>query len=158
MEIVNKTWGYEQILVNNDRYCAKLLHIHPGYECSLHYHDIKKETFICIEGSVEIDLEVGGLIRQQSLYLGQQLTINPGTPHRFRTLNEEFAVLLEVSSSHNDDDVVRLQESRPSTLKDPGPSVQCAPVQCSDNVARYSNETSEYGHDYARMILNWRPR
>lgn len=145
MQIVNKLWGYEQVIVNNDKYCAKLLHIHPGWECSLHYHPVKKETFICVEGQVEVDLEVGGLIRQQPLRLCQQLTINPGTAHRFRAANDEFAVLLEISSTHSDEDVVRLEDSRSTSYK----TLEDLPAQCK-------HDFTEYGQEYANMILNWR--
>ena len=42
---VPKFWGYEQWFVNNDKYCGKRLLLNRGYQCSVHYHKIKEETF-----------------------------------------------------------------------------------------------------------------
>lgn len=149
MEIVSKLWGYEEILVNNDKYCAKFLHLTPGWECSLHYHPVKKETFICCEGMVQVDIEAGGLIHHKTLMIGDQLTINPWTPHRFRCADDELAVLLEVSSPHDDNDVVRIQESRPC-----GPihmSKARAPVMSTDSTNQVN--INEYGQAHAKLIL-----
>lgn len=51
---VSKGWGYELHIVNNDNYCGKILHIDPGKKLSLHYHEIKDETFFIKNGSAEI--------------------------------------------------------------------------------------------------------
>lgn len=41
---VEKGWGYELWLVNDD-YCGKLLHFRQGKRCSWHYHRVKDEVF-----------------------------------------------------------------------------------------------------------------
>lgn len=113
---VEKVWGTEIWLVNNERYCAKLLTIKPGYQCSLHYHPIKKETFIVLDGGVNLEL---GMSNDTSygtthtfLVAGESWTLEPNTPHRFSSYTDSPAVILEISSTHSDDDVVRLEESR----------------------------------------------
>ena len=53
---VAKLWGAEKWLVNNEIYCAKELILVNGYQCSLHYHKIKDETFYILEGEVEIEM------------------------------------------------------------------------------------------------------
>ena len=45
--IVNKLWGYEIWIENNEKYCGKHLHVVPGKKCSVHYHKDKKETKCC---------------------------------------------------------------------------------------------------------------
>src|SRR5262249_25938200 len=99
----------------NDSYCGKFLVIEPGFRCSLHYHPRKHETFVAIVGEVVVESGVGD---------GQNLTIldpttrvpfevPPGLPHRFWSADGRPAVLVEVSTPHSDDDVVRLEESGP---------------------------------------------
>jgi mannose-6-phosphate isomerase-like protein (cupin superfamily) len=53
-EIVEKGWGYEEILINSPLYCAKILHINKDKKISWHYHNVKDETFYVENGSVEL--------------------------------------------------------------------------------------------------------
>lgn len=103
--IVGKEWGIENILTNEPEYCAKELRIFAGKKSSLHYHQVKKETFIVERGLVR--LERGGI--EELLKPGDSRTILPGTPHRFSSTYG--AVLIEVSTHHDDADVVRLEPS-----------------------------------------------
>lgn len=114
MQTLKKAWGYEEVLVNEE-YCAKYLCINPGFQCSLHYHKIKKETFIVERG--EIILETGKLflsgriLSTEILQPGDTRTIPPNTLHRF---SSEFGGrILEVSTHHEDEDVTRLEPSGP---------------------------------------------
>lgn len=54
MEIVAKGWGYEKHIVNNPKYCGKILHFFKGKRCSFHYHKLKEETFLCHAGEIEV--------------------------------------------------------------------------------------------------------
>jgi mannose-6-phosphate isomerase-like protein (cupin superfamily) len=108
--IVKKAWGVENILVNEPEYCAKNLRIYPGKKCSLHYHEQKKETFIVESGLVRLEQrDVRGMPIDELLKPHEQRTILPGTPHRFSS--EYGAVILEVSTHHEDSDVTRLEPS-----------------------------------------------
>jgi quercetin dioxygenase-like cupin family protein len=103
---VPKTWGHEEILVNNDRYCAKLLHIEAGAGSSIHRHPRKDETFYCLEGQVV--LRVG----QKTYHLlpgDRPVDIPSGTWHQFHGVTA--GILLEVSTPHSDDDVERYTQS-----------------------------------------------
>lgn len=42
---VPKGWGFEKWIVNNEKYCGKILFFVKGKKCSYHYHEIKDETF-----------------------------------------------------------------------------------------------------------------
>ena len=104
---VEKKWGEEIWLVNNDLYCAKLLCLEENWECSYHCHPKKQETFMCIEGYVTLNIEG----KDYALYpFTRAKTIFPGEKHKFRGMTS--AVILEVSSHHEDDDVIRFSESR----------------------------------------------
>src|SRR4051812_37450647 len=41
----DKIWGREIWITNTALYCGKHLLLNKGYQCSLHYHKIKDETF-----------------------------------------------------------------------------------------------------------------
>lgn len=103
LKVVEKAWGHEEWIVNEDEYCGKFLHLNKGATCSYHYHPIKRETFRLIEG--EVDLNVDG----EQVRLRGAITIRPGTPHQFTGITN--AIILEVSSHHDDADVVRITES-----------------------------------------------
>ena len=106
---IDKYWGEEIILINFPRYCAKLLVIDPGMMCSNHHHLVKDETFFVLEGQPLIQLE-GGLWEQKAP--GDCVHIPVGTWHRFGAV-ESPALMLEVSSHHDDADVERRDPSGP---------------------------------------------
>ncbi|MDO8515946.1 MAG: PfkB family carbohydrate kinase [bacterium] len=103
---VSKVWGYEKWLENNEKYCAKLLSLNKGYQCSLHYHKIKDETFLVTSGHVR--LELGGEVLH--LRPGGFVRVPPGTKHRFTGL--EDSLIMEVSTYHDEADSHRIEESR----------------------------------------------
>ncbi len=104
---VEKDWGHEEWLCNNEIYCAKWLVLRPGRQCSLHRHLEKDETFYVQEGVVR--LEYDGETRY--LCPGDSQRISPLKWHRFANLEKELAVILEVSTHHNDADVERRELS-----------------------------------------------
>lgn len=103
---VQKIWGSERWLVNNDLYCGKILYFYGGHAGSLHYHRKKHETFLLNVGSVVV--EVGDA--RHRLYPGDLIDVPAGTSHRITALRD--AELWEFSTPHDDDDVVRLEPSR----------------------------------------------
>lgn len=113
---VKKVWGEELWLVNQPGYCAKILILDQGMQCSKHYHPIKNETFIILHGSAKI--ECG--FETKVAIVGDKIDIPAGTPHRFSSRfkkgqlgnQNQQTTILEISSHHDDADVVRLEESR----------------------------------------------
>ena len=106
---VVKLWGTELWHHNDSQYCMKTLMIRSGAQSSLHYHRVKRETFLCVQGTVRVD--VGD--RQVWLMAGESVTIEPGTPHRFWSANvARTAVVVEASTTHSDEDVVRIEPSK----------------------------------------------
>lgn len=100
-------WGWEYWLVNNDLYCAKLLElVAPKIRSSLHYHEKKDETFIILDGKVV--LEVHG--ENHLLATGDSIRLCPKVQHRFWSVSKN-SLILEVSTHHDDDDTVRLEEA-----------------------------------------------
>lgn len=102
MKVVDKKWGNEIWIVNCDKYCGKILELRGGYCSSYHCHNIKQETFYCLEGSLILRLENEEILMVAG---GDPITIFPGQFHSFRSV--DGAEILEVSTKHSDDDVVR---------------------------------------------------
>lgn len=118
---VAKLWGLEEWLVNNDSYCAKLLWITPGFQCSLHYHPVKCETFVALDGLIRVEYYVDKQ-KFDTLLVGRNrdtLTLPPNTPHRFWSMGGEGGLLLEVSTTHSDTDVIRLEDSKEQANHEP---------------------------------------
>jgi mannose-6-phosphate isomerase-like protein (cupin superfamily) len=107
MHIVNKFWGRELWIVN-DKYCGKILELNAGYSSSYHCHRIKQETFYCLEGEFTLRTEGGA----QHIVAGDEpTTIYPDTFHSFES--NTGAKILEVSTRHDEKDVVRKDKSHP---------------------------------------------
>lgn len=107
MKTVKKVWGEEQWIANNKLYCGKILKLKKNYCCSYHAHPVKDETFYILSGEV--------LLRHADdkfsmLQKGDTVRIMPGEYHSFTGISD--AVILEISTSHSDDDVIRKDKSR----------------------------------------------
>lgn len=107
---VEKVWGEEIWLVNNELYCGKLLLVNRNAHSSYHCHHRKRETFMALEGCVLLIIEGKEHILAP---FTRPKTIEPGEKHKF--VGQTAAVLLEVSTHHEDSDVERFSESRPGT-------------------------------------------
>lgn len=111
-EGVKKLWGWEYWIVNNDKYCFKVLTIDPGFQCSLHFHNIKDETFVVYQGTILLETcDAQRSVYERVLNAGSKQHIPPKTPHRFRALNAP-ATVFEISTHHDDADVVRIVDSQ----------------------------------------------
>jgi len=106
---VHKVWGKEIWIINCPEYCCKLLIVDAHSKSSLHKHINKKETFYCLSGQVK--LTVNDKILNLSAPESEPVTILPGDLHRFEAVNINKSVLLEASTFHDDNDVVRLEPS-----------------------------------------------
>lgn len=108
MKIVEKVWGSEQWYVNTDKYCLKHLYLKSGYRCSTHHHKIKDETFVLISGHALLCLKNTSfnpfLMEHNIAY-----HVAPETWHYFAGLSD--AVIVEVSTHHDDKDSYRLNSS-----------------------------------------------
>jgi mannose-6-phosphate isomerase-like protein (cupin superfamily) len=111
---VAKQWGTEIWLTNNPLYCAKLLVLKPGMACSLHRHIAKTETFFILQGEVRVEIGTHGLPEYK--HPGDSVHLPAGTFHRFADPGGSNvpAIILEVSTEHDDADVERLASSGPA--------------------------------------------
>ncbi|HUY55462.1 MAG TPA: cupin domain-containing protein [Candidatus Nanopelagicaceae bacterium] len=109
VERVEKPWGFEVWFAVNDRYAGKIIHIDPGEQLSLQYHERKDETVFVLSGELELELDDGhGGLAVQRLEPGESQRILPRLKHRM-TATSGPVELCEVSTPELDD-VVRLQD------------------------------------------------
>jgi mannose-6-phosphate isomerase-like protein (cupin superfamily) len=120
-DIISKKWGYEIVVVNNDFYCGKKLHVLPLKWCSVHYHKNKKETFYVISGELKLqystilDFEYWNSNNEHITTLilksGESFTIDTMIAHRFTSNTSLFCEFIEFSTHHDDADSYRIINS-----------------------------------------------
>ena len=106
---IEKPWGSEELIECNDKYVVKKLFMKKGHSCSIQYHELKTETIIVLNGSLNI--YVGDNIDELSkkVYLaGDTITIKPYTIHRMEA--NEDSTYMETSTNELWD-VVRLKDN-----------------------------------------------
>lgn len=105
---VEKGWGHETIIVNNDLYCGKILHFNTGAKFSMHFHLKKMETWYVASGSFLfkwIDTRTADIV-EEMLHVGDTITNEVGAPHQIICLEE--GDIFEVSTQHFDSDSYRV--------------------------------------------------
>ena len=108
-----KGWGYEEWIVNNKLYCGKILHFWKGKKFSLHYHNLKDETFYVISGKFSAIFyeSLEDYAKKKSTFLelakGDTIHIKPGVLHRLTALEE--GEIIEFSTEHFEDDSYRVE-------------------------------------------------
>jgi len=115
---VEKNWGYELWIHNDEEYCGKSL-VFPkqGNHFSMHYHIKKKETWYIQQGSFQfnwIDVE-NGKHDSRIIKEGDSVVIERGLPHQLIAL-EDNSIVFEVSTQHFDEDSYRIYRNTPNDL------------------------------------------
>lgn len=85
--------GAVLITVVNRDYAKKIIVQLPGQSHPLHFHKLKEETFVVLDGELVIELDG----QERRLQPGDTLTVRPGVWHRFRT--DTGCVFEEISTT-----------------------------------------------------------
>jgi mannose-6-phosphate isomerase-like protein (cupin superfamily) len=109
-EVIEKVWGWEVVIVNNELYCSKLLILKKDHQCSLHYHIDKDETFYFLEGMCLFQWGNQFDFNQFIIPNGRSIHLPPRTEHCFSGISE-ITRIIEVSTFHDDDDSIRITNS-----------------------------------------------
>jgi len=115
VNFVEKAWGHEEWIANNDQYCGKKLVVRKGFRCSMHQHKIKDETFYLESGIMFLEMEFDGETNSRILTPGDVQHVKVGMWHRFTAL--EDSELFEFSTFHMDSDSYRREDSGQIDLK-----------------------------------------
>ena len=117
IHVASKGWGFEKWIVNNDKYCGKLLYIVKGKKTSIHYHKIKDETFYVHSGKVTVyfmdglsefkdklaplgELGIYSAMEKMVLKRGDNFYVPTGRIHQI--IGTEDTELYEFSTKHED--------------------------------------------------------
>jgi mannose-6-phosphate isomerase-like protein (cupin superfamily) len=106
--IVEKSWGRELWVVNNEEYCGKILEFNSGSKFSMHFHIDKKETFYVSKGKLILNyfnLENADQ-HSEELNVGDVVDINRFFPHQIFAI--EDSTIIEFSTQHKDSDSYRV--------------------------------------------------
>ena len=112
---VEKEWGYELIIHNDERYCGKILFIKKGHCTSLQFHKKKTETFYLQSGellckfSAEEDFISPEDLKIVKMKVGEVKEIPVGFIHQVFAI--EDSTIVEFSTQHFDDDTYRISKS-----------------------------------------------
>lgn len=111
LKIVSKGWGFEKWIVNNEKYCGKILYIVKDHKCSWHFHKIKDETFYVQSGKIKL---IYG--RTDSMHHADEVILEKGSHFhipvglRHQMIALEDTELFEFSTQHFDEDSYRVQK------------------------------------------------
>lgn len=131
-KIVEKAWGYERIIENNEMYCMKYIVCWDNIWSSagkFHYHKIKDETFLVIAGTVFLDVFVYPNVKEFILTAGDYLRIKPRTPHRFRS---RYGIFVEASTHDSPEDTYRISHEELMEEQKPSRTVKVPLYDCYD--------------------------
>lgn len=103
--IVRKAWGHEEIFASTDLYCGKFLRFQAGKRSSLHYHEVKDESWLVVSGAFRLELADG----ERILRRGDKVRLKPRDKHRLTCTRT--GAILEVSTHDDPDDCIRIEMS-----------------------------------------------
>jgi len=107
-KIINKPWGYEELIEVNKNYVVKKLFMKEGHSCSTQYHELKTETIIILKGKLRIyigkDIDT---LEFKDYNEGDYITIKPYTIHKMIGITD---CLYMETSTNEIWDVIRLQD------------------------------------------------
>ena len=108
MRKVEKGWGYEVVFADTDKYCGKLLMFKQGGQFSMHFHDVKDETWLVMEGEFTLEYidTTDASVHTKVLTEGDTWRNYPLEPHRLTCIKE--GVIVEVSTADSVDDNYRV--------------------------------------------------
>jgi len=110
MIVMPKVWGSEEWIVNNKKYCGKILNLNEGFRCSIHYHIEKHETFYILDGEVLMELgDDKGINEYRIMKSGDIQVIEPKQKHRFTGIKNSR--IIEFSTEHKEEDSYRDSQS-----------------------------------------------
>ena len=107
---VEKAWGYEEIIISNDLYCAKYMFLRKaGDRTSMHFHKVKHETWKVVEGKFKVNFidTTDGSVHSKDLNVGDTWENAPLFVHQLVALEDNSRVL-EVSTADSIEDNFRV--------------------------------------------------
>jgi len=107
-KIIDKPWGYEELIEINKNYVVKKLFMKEGNACSTQYHELKTETIVVLKGKLRIYIGIDiDSLKSEEYNEGDFITIKPYTIHKMEGITD--CTYLETSTIELWD-VIRLKD------------------------------------------------
>ncbi len=103
--LIEKPWGYEYSIFENDSIAIWVLHIQRGFQTSLHCHLTKKTALFVLAGEAALSTLHGAI----HLYPGDGVQIHKGVFHSTAALAQEV-ILIETETPNNKNELIRLHD------------------------------------------------
>jgi mannose-6-phosphate isomerase-like protein (cupin superfamily) len=105
--IVDKPWGTVATYALNQPSSVRVITVQPGAETSVHYHRMRDETWVVLDGGLEV--EVGEVASRPGP--GDEFMIPAEQTHRIRCVGERPGRILEIAYGYtSEDDSLRLED------------------------------------------------
>ena len=104
--IVKKPWGYEYLAYENENVGLWFLHILKDQSTSMHCHPKKTTGLVVLDGEVEVSF----LADKKHLQSLDKVMIRRGLFHSTKALSEQGALIFEIETPVDKQDLVRLND------------------------------------------------
>ncbi len=107
--IVQKPWGYYEILKSGKRFLVKKLFIKPGGMLSLQNHEHRSEHWLVAEGEVEVTLDRKTI----NLVENENIFIPKGAFHRIANKGPKDLIIIEMWYGEilDENDIIRYDKN-----------------------------------------------
>ena len=105
--VVEKPWGHEYVLYENDNLAIWHLVIKPGYGTSFHSHPHKKTGLILLDGKALVSF----MNDERVLNKFDKIIVRVGVFHKTFNIDTEDLHLLEVETPKDKGDILRLEDN-----------------------------------------------
>jgi len=111
--IVPRPWGYYKVIVHEEGYSVKMLHINPGESTSFQRHSKRHELITILEGRVNITIDNHTFCKEPSKQISSY-RIPIKTWHRFGVPEDhnEPSVILEIAYGELDPEDFQRSEDK----------------------------------------------
>ncbi|RJQ37083.1 hypothetical protein C4559_04080 [Candidatus Microgenomates bacterium] len=104
--VVNKPWGYEYLMFENQFVAIWILFIKSGFSTSMHCHPSKKTSLVVLSGKAICNTLQGPIKRKDK----EGLLIDEGVFHSTKAVSKDGAFVMEMEAPPNKKDLVRLKD------------------------------------------------
>lgn len=104
--VVNKPWGYEYLMYENQFVAIWILFLNQNCATSMHCHPNKKTSYLVLSGAVICSHLEGWNERKE----GEGLIIEEGVFHSTKATSRGGAIVMEIETPPNKKDLVRLKD------------------------------------------------
>ncbi|MHB0975640.1 MAG: phosphomannose isomerase type II C-terminal cupin domain [Candidatus Aquicultorales bacterium] len=111
--LVDKPWGHYKQYALNKTCSVKMLTIESGQETSLHWHNLRTDTWVILDEGIMVQL--GDEVHEA--HVGDEFYIPSGQVHRLKATKKTARVLEIAFGYSNEDDTHRLADDYGRELK-----------------------------------------